>query len=148
MLVSDLPSLSLADAAHLNLHVERQYAEEVIESSLGKFANKWIIKGLVGEVLVPFGLDAGFQYFQDLGNPYLTPTKRGNRAVLAGGLGLVAAGIGWGVATLGGPPGWITAIVLEVTVVPMVFSGVCDQVYVRRDFTRLTLRSYDPFFHL
>jgi hypothetical protein len=126
MLTSDLPPLSLAGATQLHLHVEREFVEETVESSFGKFANRWILKGLVGEVVVPFGLDAGVQYFQDLGNPYLTPAKRGYRAALAGGLGLGAAGIGWGIALLGGPPGWITAIVLEVTVVPIVFSEICE----------------------
>jgi RHS repeat-associated protein len=117
MLVSDLPSLSLAEAAHLNLHVERELTEEVFESSIGTFANKWIIKGLVGEVAVPFGLDAGFQLLQDWGNPYLTPGQKWERAAWAGGFGVLAGGVG---LLIGGPLGTGVGIALEVLLWPKI----------------------------
>ena len=128
MKVSDFPLLSLDEMTQLNLtwRVKREVAEEVFESGTARIGN-WLIKGLVGEVVIPFGLDAGFQYLQDWGNPYLTPEQKANRALLAGGIGFGAAGLGWLIALAGGPPAWITAIVLEVTVGPIVFSWVCEE---------------------
>jgi YD repeat-containing protein len=80
-------------------------------------------------------LSAGFQYASDYGNPYLAGQQKLNRALISGGLGVAASGLGLGaelllIGSAGGPIGIIVAIpiavIFEQALAPMIFQFTGD----------------------